>query len=160
MIAGYRMKSSFFTAAPIIAMMDAKTRAALSKFGAGVRRVAQRSLKYGKGVSSPGQPPIVHRSDSRIRVSKSTGKSRTVNFSPLREYLYFAYDADEKTVVIGPELFRAAKSQGVAEALEHGGSVQVTKGGGKVKVEFIRPRPFMQPAFEKELPNAPKLWAE
>lgn len=120
-------KGSFFDAEPVLAAMDKATRKALSKFGAYVRRRAQTSLRYGVQPSEPGQPPTAHKSGMRRKVNKRTGTATIQAVSPLREFIFFAYDADRQSVVIGPALTnQSAKLAGAGgrpepDLLEHGG---------------------------------------
>lgn len=124
------MKSFFFDRDAIVSKIGPAARRALAKFGAFVRRRAKSSLRYGKGVSKPGRPPIVHGTKS-----------------PLRELIYFSYDPVRKSVVIGPAM--GGKKNDAPDVLEHGGTAVIAIDGRK-RIH-IQPRPFMEPAFEEEL---------
>ena len=121
---------------------DAANRRNLSKAGAFVRTTARSSIRKRKEISAPGQPPSSH-----------TGL--------LKRFIFFGYDADRKTVVIGP--MRLNQKIGAApEALEHGGSSVVCPGGRRHRKRRrirVQARPFMGPAMQKEAPKFPKLWA-
>jgi hypothetical protein len=73
----------FFDRAKVERMVDAKTRKALGYIGGLVRKVAQRSMRKRKKVSSPGNPPSAHEGG-------------------LRRNIYYAYDPTSSSVVIGP----------------------------------------------------------
>ncbi len=126
----------FFDRAKIKKKVDARTRKVLSKFGAFVRQTSRKSIRKRKGASKPGRPPFSH-----------TGV--------LKRFLFFGYDSDRRSVVIGP-VIAPGKAGKAPATLEHGGKVSLPFGN---QAE-IAPRPFMQPAFESELKNVPKLWAD
>lgn len=118
-----------------MAAMDKKTRSALSKFGAYVRTRAKSSIRSRTGVSDPGSPPSSH-------------------VGTLKKLIYFGYDDRTRSVVIGPALFANKRGDSGAQVLEEGGRVDARDRDGKTTVMIYRPRPFMAPAFAKELPNA------
>ncbi len=120
------LKRTFFDAKGVQDALDPAVRKALSKFGAFVRTRARSSIKKKKGTSKPGAPPFSH-----------TGTLRKI---------LFGYDARNKSVVTGPVL--AGSQSGAPENLEYGGWAKLR--GKSVKV---KPRPFMAPAFAKELDN-------
>ncbi|MBQ4195902.1 MAG: hypothetical protein II622_07305 [Thermoguttaceae bacterium] len=156
----------FFDEKSVRRALDAKTRKALSRFGAFVRTRAKSSIRKRKSVSKPGNPPSSH-----------TGK--------LKKYIYFGYDRAKKSVVIGALPFSNSRAQ---ETLEHGGSARTQRTfrvgergplnpqdvdrprkWARLRSQFqasraariynrktvYRPRPFMKPAFQKELANLP-----
>ena len=130
-------KEGFFDRKKVIDAMDKATRKALSKFGAFVRRRAQTSIRKRRAVSEPGSPPSSH-------------------VGTLRKAIFFSYDPGRKSVVIGPTLLNGRPARGVSvpSLLEHGGEVPGSIGAdGKARLLRYRPRPFMRPAFEAELPN-------
>jgi len=149
------MKRSFFDTAEVMERVDKMRRKALARQGAFVRRRAKSSLKYRAGRSDPGSPPNVHRGPrfTRQKKDRKTGATKQLPASPLRELVYFAFDADADSVVVGPEVFRNALAPGVApKALEHGGpSVVRTRRGPRSMM--VRARPFMRPAEEAERPK-------
>jgi len=126
----------FFDSATIKNEVDTQTRKVLSKFGAFVRQTSRRSIRRGKGSSKPGKPPFSH-----------TGL--------LKQFIYFGFDPHRAGVVIGPVVV-SGKSGKALQALESGGMVRLPDGRD---VE-IKPRPFMGPAFEKELPQMASLWRD
>lgn len=148
------MKGGFFDRQRVISSMNAATLRALKRFGALVRRRAQKSLQVKPGASPPGAPPHVHKSLGITKTSKSTGRVRNQSVSPLREFLFFAYDAGSNSVVIGPAKLNKAAN---LRALEEGGVSLIERRGKRQSIE-IAARPFMGPAFREELPKAARLW--
>ena len=129
-------KQGFFDRAAVQQKVDKATRKVLSRFGAFVRQRAKTSIKKRKGTSPPGQPPYSH-------------------VGLLRKFILFAYDADRKSVVIGPTLTREGSE--APRLLEHGGDTTLETRHGSKRAHY-RPRPFMGPAFEQEQQKLPALW--
>jgi hypothetical protein len=130
-----KMQTMFFDRSAVKSKVDTRTRKVLSKFGSFVRQTARKSMRKRKGVSKPGNPPFSH-----------TGL--------LKKFLFFGYDANRRSVVIGPVMLPGKKGR-APSVLEHGGRITLPRGN----TADVAPRPFMQPAFEKELPKAAGLWA-
>jgi len=117
---GFRVKSWFFDAPRVRAMLDPVTREALSHAGALVRTIARRSMTYTtakKGLvmgqrmtvmpppSPPGQPPHAVRPHPWIR-----------------QFLYYALDPARQSVVIGPVLLPGVTGgRNIPELQESGG---------------------------------------
>lgn len=142
----------FFDRKEVIGAVDKATRRVLSRFGAYVRRTARQSIRRRKRVSKPGQPP-----------TNQTGL--------LKRFIFFGYDRDKQTVVIGPEKLSGPISETALSALEYGGRSRIyyfdhsqrdTRGRPKKTYAMadIEARPFMGPAFEKELPGLPAMWRD
>ena len=137
----WRIKELFFDAPRVLSAVDSATRAVLSKFGAFVRTAAKHSIRKRKAVSQPGSPPSSH-------------------VGTLRRLIFFGYDPERKSVVIGPTPF--AGTTGTAEApplLEYGGRARRKDRKGRTVTVTYQPRPYMSPAFEQEKPKLPDLWA-
>jgi hypothetical protein len=135
---GMVTKEMFFDRLKVTRAVDSGVRKVLSKFGAFVRTDSRHSIRKRKAVSQPGQPPSSH-------------------VGLLRRLIYFGYDANRRSVVIGPTPLR-----GTAEApplLEYGGRARLKSRKGKVVSATYRARPFMGPAFEREKAKLPALWA-
>lgn len=126
-------QSGFFDRPKVQRQVDAGARKVLSKFGAFVRTRAKSSIRKRKAISSPGQPPSSH-------------------LGLLRKFIFFSYDAKRKSVVIGPT--RLNQKDGTAPRLLEKGGTRREKG----RTLKYRPRPFMGPAFTKELENLPAMW--
>lgn len=109
-----RFKQGFFDRGLIISAMDQATRKAMVSTGAYTRTVARNSMKKRKGPSDPMTPPHVH-------------------VGTLKNLLYFNYDPQARTVVVGPVGLGNSKVPGI---LEYGN-------------KFVEPRPYMAPAGNK-----------
>jgi hypothetical protein len=140
----------FFDRPAVQRAVDSAARRLLSKFGAYVRRSAKRSIRPGgkkHATSTPGEPPRSH-------------------VGTLRKLLYFAWDENRKSVVVGPSLFSGAKAAGIPGVLERGGVTEIVRTrfhrGKKQTIRTrakIAPRPYMGPALEKNIGLLPAMWA-
>lgn len=132
-------KGLFFDRQAVLKPADRARRKALSKFGAYVRNTSRRSIrKVGKNgkPANPGQPP----------------KSRT---GLLKNHIYFLYDKQADSVIIGPAALNGRRQQTrvATDVLEIGGSV--TRDGQ----QFVYAKhPYMQPAFNQQLPKAAAMF--
>mgnify|MGYP001319994058 CR=1 FL=1 len=144
---GMVTKSIFFDTAKVAKAVSNSTRKVLSKFGAFVRTTARHSIRKRKAVSQPGQPPSSH-------------------VGLLKKLIYFGYDKLRRSVVIGPTALHGAEAPPL---LEYGGRTRVKSRTrlrqgyagqeGRNVMATYRPRPFMGPAFEREKPKLPAMWA-
>jgi hypothetical protein len=100
-----RMKQLFFDSKKVRRAVDRTTRRVLSRFGAFVRRAARSSIRKRKRVSEPGNPPSSH-----------TGL--------LRRFIWFAYEPDKRSVIIGPARLTGDAMGEAPEALEYGGKIE------------------------------------
>lgn len=131
-----RIKDQFFDRPAVQKSMLEVERGALSKAAAFIWRRARSSMRKRKRSSKPGQPPSVHEGS-------------------LRKMLYFGWDTQTRSALIGPVGFNGSN---VPETLEYGGTVtQTRKRWGKTitKTVTIAPRPYMGPAFDKEREKIP-----
>jgi hypothetical protein len=137
-----QVKGLFFDSKKVIGATTRAERRVLSRFGAYVRRTARSSIRKRKRVSAPGRPPSSH-----------TGL--------LKRFIFFAYDPDRKSVVIGPTRLNQ-KAGDAPRALEYGGRSRVTAGRRRRRrrTVMIAARPFMGPAFEREKPKLPAMWRD
>ncbi len=130
------MRLEFFDSKKVIRAVDKARRRALSRGGAFVRTTARRSIRKRKGPSAPGSPPHSHEGS-------------------LRKLIFFGYDRQTKSVVIGP---LGIKQSPVPTVLEFGGTVPVkrrrrvadrSKGREKSRRRVrIAKRPYMGPALD------------
>ncbi len=128
----------FFDSPKVIRAVDKSTRKVLSRFGAFVRRTAKQSIRKRKKSSTPGTPPSSH-----------TGL--------LKRFIFFGYDRQKDSVVIGPTRLTENNRGEAPSILEYGGRTTVEGNKKKTRVR-ISARPFMGPAFEKEKSTLPSLW--
>ncbi|QDU71040.1 hypothetical protein [Mucisphaera calidilacus] len=135
-----RIKDLFFDTRAVRRRVDHATRAVLSRFGAFVRRTARSSIRKRKRISEPGSPPSSH-----------TGL--------LKKFIFVGYDPKKNSVVIGPARLSGSARGQAPGLLEYGDSTTLTRSGQRRRVT-IRARPFMGPAFDKELPKLPSLWRD
>jgi len=135
---GFEIKRMFFDRQAVISKVDAATRRVLSRFGAFVRRSAKSSIRKRKKPAPPGQPPSSH-----------TGL--------LKKFIFFGYDADRRSVVIGPTRLNQKGRGEAPPLLEYGGKATLVRRGKKKHVTY-QARPYMGPAFEKEKPQLPAMW--
>lgn len=130
-------KANFFDRTKVQRAVDVAERKMLSRFGAFVRQRARHSIRKRRKVSKPGKPPHSH-------------------VGLLRTGILFAYDERRRTVVIGPVLLKPG-SQAPA-LLEYGGYGRLANKNRPGKGAYWRARPYMRPAFEKELSRMPGLF--
>jgi hypothetical protein len=133
---------------------DRKTHKVLSKFGAYVRRRSQTSMKSGGEYPSkaePDSPGKRGRKRKEFTVSRPGQPPRTHGKRLLRKLIEFAYDPAKKTVVIGPYRLGRTAAQHVPRTHEVGGVIRLKKKDGTTKTGHYRPRPYMKPAFDREI---------
>ena len=135
-----KFKLQFFDSRAVISKVDRATRRVLSKFGAFVRRTAKGSIRKRKKSSEPGKPPSSH-----------TGL--------LKKFIWFGYEPEHQTVVIGPAALDGHSRGTAPELAEHGGFGMVLKKGKPVRRRY-RARPFMGPALDKEQPKLSAMWRD
>lgn len=155
-------KKFFFDRGAVIAAVGKARATVMGKAGAFIRRTAQFSIRPRKRPSKPGQPP-----------TNQTGL--------LRQHIYFQYDPETRSVVVGPAKAPSKKmsNRPIPSILEFGGDVQVleqqlsgglwVRGGDprfkhgasrptRTRTATIAPRPFMRPALEKNRDKIAKFW--
>lgn len=152
--------------ARVFAGVDRARRKVLSKSGAIVRQIARRSIRKArrKRLSELDHPTLIN---YRIRQKEAVREGRPAPALPvshslpgepprsiaghLRNFLFFAFDPQSKTVLVGPARL-SGQGQGIApNVLEYGG----TSNGS-----IIKPRPFMRPAERKARDKYMKLWKD
>lgn len=150
-----QVKQWFFDRDKVQKAADRATLIALNRVGGTVRKVAQRSMRYRKGASAPGQPPSAHRNGrqgtGRAAKSKYTG-------AWLREFLFYAYDPLTRTVVVGPLGFKKSTVPALHEFGGEQDKVQWrTVDGKRVLVKIgtttYPARPYMRPALAAVIPK-------
>lgn len=139
-----RVAALFFDKGPVARALDAKTRKVLSKFGAYVRRGAQRSMRTRRGPAPPGRPPHAH------------GRRQ------LRKFLFFYYDPRKKSVVVGPVPLPRTARRMIPMTHEYGGTIPRVRLGrlGRKSGGRYPARPYMRPAFGAEIGKVKQWYAE
>jgi len=146
-------KSNFFDRLTVITAAGQARVRVFSRFGSHVRRRAKSSIRKRKKSSKPGQAPSSH-------------------VGTLRRLIFFSYDRNRNSVVMGPTLIN--HPTGAPEILEYGGNTVVDdvrwvsgpKYGNRrqriatTKRVKIAARPYMGPAFKAELPGLPAMWKD
>jgi hypothetical protein len=132
-------KSLFFDRQKVLSQVSRAERKVLSKFGAYVRQDARQRIRRRKRPSQPFESP-----------TNQTGL--------LKRHIYFVFDPDRRSVVIGPIWLN--RGSGAPATLEYGGETTVATPDGKSVRVAIAPRPYMGPAFRQELPKLPALWRD
>jgi hypothetical protein len=150
-----QFKKTFFDRSAVDKALDRALRRTMSRFGAFVRQRSRSSIRTRKATSQPGTPP-----------TNRTGL--------LKKMIFFGYEPQAQTVVIGPAALRANPT--APHLLEYGGSRQgngeviyitrdpgrdasgrfVSKGRQKIRLTgaiSYKPRPYMKPAYDAELPK-------
>lgn len=134
-----KFKLGFFDSKAVIKATDQAQRRVLSKAGSFIWKTAKRSIRKRKSISDPGDPPRSHSGE-------------------LRRFIFFAFDFQSESVVVGPAPFKQGKAPNL---LEFGGKARIRrrrKGKLKKMRANYKPRPFMGPAFDEELPQFPQLF--
>jgi hypothetical protein len=120
----WRVRDSFFDRQGVLNQISKKSASVMRSFGALTRTIAKRSMKKRKDASEPGQPPRVIRGQ-------------------LKKFIYFVYDRNSKSVVIGPIAWNSPIGI-VPPILEYGGkitgkknkrrTIRVVGDGGEVRI--------------------------
>lgn len=134
----------FFDGEEINKRKDKEKLKALMAAGAFVKTIARRSIKSGgkKGkASKPGEPPRRHRASEALGIHT----------------IFFVHEKKTDSVVVGPVKFNTGGPK-ILQTLERGGSIKAIRRNPKTKkkqsrVVKIAPRPFMEPAKDKALPQ-------
>lgn len=155
------VRASFFDSEKVLAAARKGTARGLAKCGAFVRREAKSSIRYSAKSAAPGQPPKAKRKGLTRTTKKKDGTSVTRSVSPLKELIYFAYDASSGSVVVGPADFKnkAKKAYRVPTVLEQGGTVHTRTPKGLRSARYPG-NPFMAPALRRVQGKFPALFQD
>lgn len=160
----------FFDRDRVVNGMNRRDRGRLSKAGAWVRRAARSSIRQAR------RKRVSELNDSEravwfARLSEARAQGRPVPRQPwwfapskpgepprsvwglLRNHIYFVYDPDRRSVVIGPAKLQGTKGE-APHALEFGGNVTNRQG----RRAYIEPRPYMRPARDSVIDDFPELY--
>ncbi|HAT10337.1 MAG TPA: hypothetical protein DCS97_07035 [Planctomycetes bacterium] len=142
-VIGFRTRKdaqrNFFDRAAVISALDRTTATVFARFGAFVRQRAKTSIRKRKKASPPGSPPSSH-------------------LGLLRDNIFFSFDQDSRSLVVGPVLLNGRAHRDAPRALEYGGAFTRRNKRGSYQATY-KARPFMTPAFDAELPGLPRMWA-
>jgi len=156
--------SGFLDRGAVTDAIDKASIRNLMRMGGNLRTIARRSMRVRKGPSEPGNPPNAH---TRL----------------LRDNIFFAYQFDTSSVVVGPALLKekmihVPKGQTVPEFLEFGGTLMVREfndrgrwirsrylnppAGAKTRKRSVevKPRPYMGPALELSQSRYADIWRD
>jgi hypothetical protein len=125
-------KNAFFSSEIVQRLLGPAEKKALGQMGGYIRKTARNSLKYGDVKSSPGKPPTVHKFFTKKKVNSKTGAVTAQTVSPLKEFLFYAFDESNRSTVVGPAIFssQAKRTRGrgpVPGTLEKGGTVSTSR---------------------------------
>jgi len=145
-------KGSFFDRPGVKAALDPMEHRFLNRFGFLVaERAKMLMVDAPKGVySPPGFAPFAH-------------------VGLLRKMLYWAFDTESWSLIVGPSLLRGGNSPyvnfTVPEVLEYGGNpVRRGPGGGTVsargviRIYHYEARPYVRPAYQSVLRQQQEIW--
>ncbi len=166
-----RAKGLFFDRPAVMAAVNAAARRPLEIAGRNVRTTARRSIRPARQKTAAELTDIERREyERRLRRWQKQGRSGPRPKRPLapsqpgqpprsvtgllRNFLFYVYDPETQSVVIGPA--RLNGGDGTAPSLlEFGGSARSRRYRATVR---IAARPYMQPALETERPKLAALW--
>ena len=159
-----RMKEQFFDRKKVINETNKKTRRSLSRFGYYVMSDARRSMRKGtfRKVGKPTRDTagrFVATDRPRVKVHSRAGSPPRVWEGLVKRLTLFAYDPYRMSVVIGT--IGDSRPRSAPRLLEYGGRIPynfITAQGYRVRgVGYMEPRPYLRPAFDRNLPKFKKL---
>lgn len=141
-----KIKELFFDRRAVINAVDAAARKNLIRVGASLRRKARGLIRNPgkKGLpSKPGKPP-----------KNQTGL--------LKDFIFFSYEPENMSVVVGPVHLQSSEGKNVPSVLEYGGiSEAIVRDKRKVVSRHkynLEPRPYMRPAYEQQEDYIQSVW--
>lgn len=134
-----QVKRLFFDRQKVLSKVSRAERRVLSRFGAYVRQDAKRRIRRRKRPSQPEESP-----------TNQTGL--------FKRHIYFLFDPDRRSVVIGPT--RLSTGHDAPATLEYGGPAVVETSDGEPVRVAIEQRPYMGPAFRQERSKVPAMWRD
>lgn len=155
----FKVSGVLFNSTAIESLMSKKAKKTLTQVGRKIKRRAKRSLKLAKRVRSASQikDPLIRKS-FELRMTQFERGNRTHppsapfvpskpggipkirrRNSPLKRGIFFSYDAQLKSVIVGPAKINGIRGD-APHALEHGGNSSGRR---------IARRPYMSTALIK-----------
>lgn len=168
-------KKLFFDRALVMRSADRAARKVLSKFGAYVRTRARTSIRAGslskmkkawakrtEALKVKHPPKRQELMEEYYRLAKEAASKpgeppRSWGDRLLRKFILFVFEPFRRSVVIGPAKLNGGTT--APEVLEYGGQAVAGYRGARRSVR-IEPRPYMRPAFDRELPKVPQMWRD
>lgn len=150
-------RANFFDSAAVMKALNAAERRVLSKFGAFVRQGAKSSIRpaivLNRKEIRAGKK--IGRTFRKVYAASKPGEAPRSRRGDLKRLIVFGYDFAKKSVVVGPKPIggRRAETPG---RLEAGGTFRSRSG----KLVRVLKRPYMKPAFDRELRKMPGLWTD
>lgn len=157
---------TFFFDRPTVDQLHEDARRGLGRFGSYVRRTARTSLRKARRMRMS-ELSGEERRTWRIRENYARREGRPLPLLPykaskpgepprmrlglIKKFLFFSYDPQTRSVVIGPAILD--RPTGAPEVLETGGTTTTYDG----RTIHIAARPFMKPAFDKNISHLPRL---
>ncbi|WP_437226020.1 hypothetical protein SH661x_004364 [Planctomicrobium sp. SH661] len=132
-------KQLFFDRQKVLSKVSRAERRVLSRFGAYVRQDAKQRIRRRQRPSNRDESP-----------TNQTGL--------LKRHIYFVFDPDRRSVVIGPA--QLSTGTNAPTTLEYGGTTTINLPRRQPVQVRIEARPYMGPAFRQELPKVPALWRD
>jgi hypothetical protein len=159
-------KAGFFDRAKVQKAADKATRDVLSKFGAYVRQRAKTSMRrapapYGKVVRDRKSGSPVYLPNGQVKTTLVFKYSRPgdppyARSGLLKRFIFFSFDSARKSVVIGPTKLDGWPNSTIPLTHEYGGTIAFKNKKGRQVTKKYPARPYMQPAFDKELALMPE----
>lgn len=140
-------KATGFDSKKILKAVRRAERKRLNKLGAFIRRRARSSMRKAPLIDPKTGKKSRKKDIERVPATAEPGKPPYWHHGGLRKMIFFAYDSETHSLVVGPVPYRA----GVApNLLEKGGRGAVRFKDGERKPAKWRGNPFMAPAGKKE----------
>ena len=135
-----KVKELFFDTELVKRSVSKTVLQKLNHIGGLIRKTARNSIRPRRSASKPGDPPNSH-----------TGL--------LKDKLLYSFDKEAESVVVGPVLLN--RGTDAPHTLEFGGYTQIGSAWSLFKKRvFIKPRPYMAPALEKNRETIAKIWSD
>lgn len=155
-------KNFFFDRQSITAGMDKAERFAMMRFGARVRADGRQNIRKRRPRALQLKRDAAGRFASGDKTSASRpGQGPTNQTGLLKRFIFFQYDPVAQNVVIGPIKLYDRAGENVPDILEHGGMATLIDPEKKTRKRYMMaPRPFMQPAFERQKLKLKDYWQD
>jgi hypothetical protein len=153
----------FFDKPAVMAALDDAARKKLSQFGAWVRRTARQSIRKPRRMKLSEMNKWARQKWHQMRHYNPKMKKPFAHSKPgnppfnqtgkLKDFIEFWYNADERSVTIGPASFGGFDVPGV---LELGGHTREHDG----RTPWVDARPYMGPALKANKEKFAEMWGD